>query len=468
MKNKKLIPARLFGTAGEKNQTRTREPLPLFVWIFSLVSFLVGLLVVLLSSFHYPLDIRLRQEYLFNKAQIVAGYVESQLQGPQRRSLESLPSLLSEVNQRYQSQVLFLGIFDRGGNYTHHTDSNQVGRPSAHQSFAMPAGSAPSRASFLYSSEDSQKKVFLVSTSLMIPGVGGMGRGFGMGGSSTRILDVAIPTEIADFILIQARWQILFSVMAFFLLVGFSFFLPVAARRFLEMQSEQEQHRHWAHMGRLSAALAHEIRNPLGAIKGLSQLLMGRMKPASQEREFADTIVSETRRLEDLVHSLLSFARLPEPRKEKTDLVALVRQVLEDIRIELEKSGIRSGFQSAQPQEWALVDSNQIRQVLWNLFLNARDAMSSGGNLEVSLQPLRGKDGVTLRVQDSGSGFSAEALAHLFEPFFTTKAQGNGLGHAISQQIIQRHGGTISIENVPQGGALCTIYLPRGASESKK
>lgn len=430
------------------------------IWLFSAVFLVVGSLVAVFSFLNHRLSQSLRLEYLSNDAQSMARYIESQLRGPQRRELDDFPTLMEDTHRHFPDKMVYLGIYDHSGNFTHHTQKDRIGQPSAHSVSFSAASRSPEDKNPVHISEDAARKLFILSRSILVPGGGGQGRGRGMGGASSRWLEIGISTSAADFILVQAQRQLWLSLLACLFLTLIALILPWAAWRFLEMQAEQEKQRHWAHMGRLSASLAHEIRNPLGAIKGLSQLLVERMKQDQPEREFADTIVGEAKRLEDLVHSLLAFARMPDPRKEKTDIVALVRQVLENLHLEWEKSKIQVQCQAVAEPLIVDLDPNQIRQVLWNLFLNARDAMPDGGSLHISMEATTGKDVVGVSIQDSGPGFTPEALQNLFEPFFTTKAQGNGLGLAISQQIVQRHQGRICLENAPSGGARCIVYLP--------
>jgi two-component system, NtrC family, sensor histidine kinase HydH len=449
---------------GKKIRPSLRTPLPVRIWAFSAISLFVGLLVAFSSYFSYRLSLDLRANYLSAEAQTIATFVESQLRGPSRRSLENLPAILEEARQGFGSKVKFLGIIDSSGQYRYHSEATRIGQPAYHSPSNFTSKNLSNRETVIRTTEDQGRGIFILSSPIKLPGGGGMGMGWGYGvgagGPAFRILEVGIQAGIADFILIQARWQTLLSVTAFFILTTFSVVMPLSARRMLQMQSEQEQQKHWVNLGRLSASLAHEIRNPLGAIKGLSQLLMERMPVEGQGRSFCETIVNESKRLEDLVHSLLSFARLPEPKKESADLVALVRQVLHDMAIEWEKANIQVQLQVDQETILCEMDKNQIRQALWNLFLNSRDEMKQGGTLTVSLVSLPAKDRVILQIVDSGPGFSSDALQNLFEPFYTTKAQGNGLGLAIVQQIILRHSGKLILENAPQGGAQCTICLP--------
>jgi signal transduction histidine kinase len=439
---------------------RNLAGIPLPIWFFSAVSLFIGLSLAVFSFLNYQLSHTLRTEYLSKEAQTIAGYMESQLRGPLRRDLDGFPILVEEVRQQFPDKLVYLGVYDHNGSFTYHTRTDQVGKTSLHSAPFSTPGIYVEDKNYVHVSEDVATGVFTLNRPMLIPGGGGMGRGRGLGGATYVGLEIGIRASVADFILSQARRQVGISLLAFLFLTLFSCILPWAASRFLSMQREQEKQRHWANMGRLSASLAHEIRNPLGAIKGLSQLLLERMKQDAPEREFAETIVGETKRLEALVNSLLAFARMPDPQKEKTDVVILVRQVLENMHLEWEKSRITVSCRAVPESILIDVDPNQIRQVLWNLFLNARDAMPEGGSLKVSIEMTAGKDAVALSVQDSGSGFTAEAMQNLYEPFFTTKTQGNGLGLAISRQILLRHQGRMCLENAPFGGARCTLFLP--------
>jgi two-component system sensor histidine kinase HydH len=223
-----------------------------------------------------------------------------------------------------------------------------------------------------------------------------------------------------------------------------------------------------AALGQMAAGLAHEIRNPLGSIKGAAQYLqpVEGQKPDASTREFLDIIVEEVDRLNKIVSQFLDYARPYRGDQAPLDANDVVRKTLN--LIERERSGAKvevvMSLVEGLPQVRA--DAQQLRQVILNLALNAFDAMPEGGHLQVSTSLRRStRRGAAaafleIRFRDDGVGIPPADLRNLFVPFFTTKEKGTGLGLAISQRIIENHGGTIEVRSQPGSGATFTILLP--------
>jgi CheY-like chemotaxis protein len=176
------------------------------------------------------------------------------------------------------------------------------------------------------------------------------------------------------------------------------------------------------------------------------------------------------RQATELASQLLTFSTGGEPRKRSQDLDDLVREV---VGFALRGSSVRAEFDLPQGELWALVDRGQLTQVLHNLVVNAQQAMPRGGTLSVEGavvkigatwseggRPLDPGRYVRLAISDEGEGIGPEHLEHLFDPWFTTKEEGTGLGLAISHSVVVRHGGAITVDSVPGGGATFRIYLP--------
>jgi len=223
-----------------------------------------------------------------------------------------------------------------------------------------------------------------------------------------------------------------------------------------------------AALGQMAAGLAHEIRNPLGSIKGAAQYLLpveGQM-PDKSMRQFLDIIVEEVDRLNRIVSQFLDYARPYRGDQNPLDLNDVVRKTIN--LIEKERGGARveiaMDLQEGLPPVRA--DAQQLRQVFLNLSLNAFDAMPQGGHLHVSTSLRRStRRGAAaafleIRFRDDGVGIPPADLRNLFIPFFTTKEKGTGLGLAISQRIIENHGGTIEVRSQPASGSTFTVLLP--------
>jgi two-component system, NtrC family, sensor kinase len=214
-----------------------------------------------------------------------------------------------------------------------------------------------------------------------------------------------------------------------------------------------------ATIGKMAAHVTHEIRNPLSSIALNVELLEDDLAQASEEsRELLRAIRGEVERLTALSGQYLSFARRGAQRLEVEDLREVVSEAAEFMRRELESQGVTLEVHSAQQAISASVDEAQIKQALYNLMRNAREAMPSGGRVIVSVSGGAG-GGSDIVVEDEGVGLDEATRARLFEPFFTTKSNGTGLGLAITRQIIEAHGGSIAFEPREPRGTRIWIHF---------
>lgn len=221
-----------------------------------------------------------------------------------------------------------------------------------------------------------------------------------------------------------------------------------------------------AALGQLSAGIAHEIRNPLGSIKGSFEILESEISPDNKKFEFVKIIKEEITRLNAIVESFLKFARPPKPSLRPTQVNELIESILilihkqaQECRIE-----IRKLLEPNLPM--TNMDRDQIRQVVMNIVLNSIESMTEGGLLEVRSGIGNNNRCITIDISDTGIGIGREELDHIFDPFFTTKAQGTGLGLAISYQLVQSHGGTITARNNNDKGLTIRVELPLSMPQS--
>jgi two-component system sensor histidine kinase PilS (NtrC family) len=209
----------------------------------------------------------------------------------------------------------------------------------------------------------------------------------------------------------------------------------------------------------MAASIAHEIRNPLAAMRGSIQMLRAEMKSDSSETELMEIILRESDRLNRIIGDFLSYARPRSIVQSKVDVGELLQQTFTLLRNSAEISELHV-IEAQTPDEPALTDadSEQLRQVFWNLTRNALNAMPQGGTLTatVSFNP-NGRLRITFA--DTGRGMSPEQVEHLFEPFSSTTG-GVGLGLSIVYQIIRDHGGTINVRSREGKGTTITIELP--------
>ncbi len=215
-------------------------------------------------------------------------------------------------------------------------------------------------------------------------------------------------------------------------------------------------------LGELSAGLAHEIRNPLGALDGAVQILQRPELPPETRQEFAEMAAREVDRLKSLLTSFLDFARPQQPRRTMTEPSLLLESIARLAAETAKMAGIEICVE-AQETPAIAIDAEQIRQVLLNLVLNAIQATPDGGRLVLRSRQ-KGRS-VILEVADQGVGIAAENLERIFDPFFTTRAAGTGLGLSIAHQIVHSHGGEISVHNNSDRGATFAVILPLAPSQ---
>jgi signal transduction histidine kinase len=240
----------------------------------------------------------------------------------------------------------------------------------------------------------------------------------------------------------------------------------------LEIEEQLRRADRLSAMGQLAAALTHEIRNPLGGIKGTAEILRDEFSPGHPKAEFVEILLRETDRLNRVVEGFLGYARPRASADESglADLGEIARETESLVATQAAKSRVRL---RVEPVSGLLVRGSppQLKQVVLNLVLNAIQATPPDRTVTIRGETRSGKvrgaeyrevEGrlAALVVEDEGPGISEGVLERVFEPFFTTKSEGTGLGLAISRGIAQAHGGSLTAENRPEGGARFTLTLP--------
>jgi two-component system sensor histidine kinase HydH len=221
-----------------------------------------------------------------------------------------------------------------------------------------------------------------------------------------------------------------------------------------------------ASVGECAGSLAHEIRNPLGAVVAAARMLSSRAAQATTyDRErLATVIADEARRLSRILSDFLVFAR-PRPLSiQPHSMNALVDEILELLRLDDLAHGRTLEWRAGPESGPCELDRDQVKQALWNLLRNALEATAAGGR--VLVRTVQGVDRVTVEIADDGAGIAPERQARLFEPFYTTKKGGSGLGLAIAHRIVSAHGGTISLSSRPGEGTRISVTLPLRARAS--
>ena len=265
------------------------------------------------------------------------------------------------------------------------------------------------------------------------------------------VLAIEFEPETADGLVKRGRTSLLVnssvaSALMLFGLIGFTWMRRRARTEVLRVRA-----RHLATLGEMSAVLAHEIRNPLTSLKGYAQLLAESLDGDAQKQRKAQRVVNEAIRLEVLTTDLLDFVRTDKIRRSIEDPKAILERAADEVdsdRIIVEAD--------SAPERWSL-DPDRIQQALSNLLRNALQVRDDG---LVNATVKRAGTHLVYEVRDRGNGVPEENLAAIFEPFHTTKAQGTGLGLAVVRQVVELHGGRVTAENHPEGGAKFRIELP--------
>jgi len=225
-----------------------------------------------------------------------------------------------------------------------------------------------------------------------------------------------------------------------------------------DMEARLERSRRLAALGKMAAGIAHEIRNPLGTLKGFAQFFKDQAESDSESREYADIMIGEVDRLNHIISALLQFARPREPEIKTVSAREIVEQAVRLLATDFNKQAIEPEIIGDDNVEFQ-ADPDLILQVLINLIKNSLAASKPGGN--ITLTVMQEDDSLTLTVIDSGKGMTPEEKEKMFDPFFTTRKTGTGLGLAVSYQIIEQHNGRFEVESQPGEGTTIRIILPR-------
>ena len=211
-----------------------------------------------------------------------------------------------------------------------------------------------------------------------------------------------------------------------------------------------------ARLGEMAAVVAHEVKNPLAAIKGALQVIGGRMPAEGRDRAIIGDVVARVDSLNDIVQDLLVFARPREPKLAPVPVADLVENTAALVRKDPSHASVAITVSGSNPV--VQLDVDQMRTVFLNLLLNAAQATGTGGRVQVSITV--DDLAATVAVADNGPGIAPEVRAKIFEPFFTTKHRGTGLGLPTARRVVDRHRGTVEVDCPPEGGTIVTVTLP--------
>jgi two-component system, NtrC family, sensor histidine kinase HydH len=257
---------------------------------------------------------------------------------------------------------------------------------------------------------------------------------------------------MANALIGRARLSLALSTFAAALLtLAALMFWRQSVRQEAERQQVEHQRR-LSQLGEMSAVLAHEIRNPLASLKGNAQLLVERLGPETREHARAERVVHEATRLQALTTDLLDFARSGSIEPRESNPAELLRVAAEEVgkdRVSIEAD--------SAPDRWTL-DASRLQQALVNLLRNAVQVSPDDRPPVARVAEQGGR--LVFDVRDFGPGLPDGATERIFEPFFTTRTTGTGLGLAVARRAVELHGGSITADNHPEGGAVFRITLP--------
>jgi signal transduction histidine kinase len=259
--------------------------------------------------------------------------------------------------------------------------------------------------------------------------------------------------------------------------------------RIKRMEQEIARLNTLAALGEMAATIAHEVRNPLSGIIGFASLLEKELAPDDPKRKHATNIIRGVNTINDIVTTLLNYARVEELNRAEVNLEDFLEAVVEQYRQELAERApdieivFRSARGTAREKGIVFIDRLLMRQVLFNVMNNSVDAVSQSGRIDIQIRQLPrpmtasehndrillGMDETLVEtvIADNGPGFAPENLDRVFAPFFTTRKEGSGLGLAMAWKVVKAHGGDIRAENGPDGGAVIRILLPAKVTGSK-
>ena len=218
-----------------------------------------------------------------------------------------------------------------------------------------------------------------------------------------------------------------------------------------------------AYMGEMAAGLAHEIKNPLASLVGCIQLLKEDLHYAPDQERLMEIVLRETDRLSTLVNDFLFFARPPAGKPEKINLESAIHEIAELFEKDMNRTGTVDLSLKLPADVWVVMDPTHLSQVLWNLLLNAAEAIKGDGKIEIQAVAL--KNGrVNIRIGDNGCGMAPDLVQSIFDPFFTTKSQGTGLGLSIVHRILESYGSRLDVFSELGVGTTFSFALQKSAS----
>ena len=234
--------------------------------------------------------------------------------------------------------------------------------------------------------------------------------------------------------------------------------LQTQTEKLISIEEELRRSEKLATLGEMAAVLAHEIRNPLGSIRGTAEILKDDYPVGSDKHEFIEIQIKETERLNNVVEDFLRMAKQSNPEIKPCPIANELDTIATILKKDAAIANVIISINNISPLLIINGDAEKLRQALLNIIINAIHASTGGGVIEISAAAQG--EFCELYIRDNGQGMTQETTEKIFEPFFTTKESGTGLGLAITKKIIAAHGGDISVVSSPGKGSCFTIKLP--------
>lgn len=333
--------------------------------------------------------------------------------------------------------IAFIALYDKDGTTILHSNENLIGRKV--QDMDIERVIKTGMPSHTYITLGTSERVFVLDFPAHVS-------------DSERILRLALHTYPVEGLIRQARLHAVGMLLMIVVLWVMGYFFIKASRHSEELRAKMEERERFAIIGEMASVLAHEIRNPLGSIKGFAQYII-EGKGAGRTREYLDIIISESKRLEALTEDLLLYARPVEVRSGDVDVLELINEVVKSVQADMGLDIRVSASEGLKLRS----DRDKLKQIFMNILHNSIDAESK----VIDIRVLNKDRIVRIWISDDGCGMSEEVKENAFKPFFTTKAKGTGLGLAIVDKLVKAIGGKIDLKSRLQKGTVFKIEIPK-------
>lgn len=423
-----------------------------------IIVFLLVVLLLALTVFNYHNAKRLMYNYLENEAVSLALSYEAVARNSTEDIQQNLQTLLEPFKQK--NHIAYMTIFDRQGQSLAYFESTRQNQFKYQKDFrkVLEEEKITSQEIQLPGGE----KIYDVFLPLHLGRLDRQeGENYPLDGShpGIRVMRVGIYISYGYPFVHGALVQMFLVGLLSGVFGVLSLFQIKTLKDYFALQEQNKKQEKLAAIGTVTAGVAHEIRNPLGAVKGFAQLLAEDKVDEDEKLLYLQAMVKETQRLEGFLNQLLDYTRERPLYQVNIVFADYIQENLALVRDQAEASGVTINTVFQQEDLVIYGDPNLLKQVFLNLALNAIQAMPEGGGLKITTRIV--SPYVEIVFEDQGPGLELGTEQLVFQPFFTTKEKGSGLGLAISQQIIEKHGGYLEAITGTSGGQF-RILLPKG------